>query len=144
MAGNKKPNRERSGRGELIHKYKELKEEHERTKINISRYMGAVQELAKSATKSSRRVGMLTQVVVALRKHVAYWPHDETCAWTPACIDGDIDVKCDCGHDAILASVDQALAEPDFDPEVRVEIKDPVAETANVEIPEFVPPPSRL
>jgi hypothetical protein len=114
-----------------MQKYRQVRDEFAEFKVKASQYQQAVYELAKSATKSSRRVGMLTQTVLALRKHFAAEPHLEDCDFI-SYKDGDSGETgdsplgpCSCGHDAILESVDKALAEPDFDPEVHVEIKDP-------------------
>lgn len=124
MPGNAKPNRERSHSGNILHKYNELRKKHTEFKKKVSEYQGAVYELAKSASISARRVGMLTQTVVALRKHIAYWPHDDTCHFNDTVKDTEI-CLCDCGHDDILASIDKCLSEPDFDPgNVKVEIKE--------------------
>lgn len=125
MPGNSAPERKRSRSGNILHKYNELRKEHTEFKKKVSEYQGAVYELAKSASISARRIGMLTQTVVALRKHIAFWPHDATCVSSPSGVDGENDTPCNCGHDAILASIDKCLNEPDFDPgNVKVEIKE--------------------
>ena len=123
MPGNRPPARERSARGEWQNKYKMLKSEFAAFKLKVANYQGAVHQLAVSASQASRRVGMLTQTVLACRKHFSAEPHFEDCAVRHP-IDS-VQLECDCGHAAILESIDKSLAEPDFDPDnVKIEIKD--------------------
>lgn len=124
MPGNAKPAREHSRSGKWQHRYNELKKEHIEFKVKVAQYQGAVHELAVSATKSSRRVGMLTQTILACRKHFDYMPHEPDCESIGEGT-GSIPEPCSCGKAAILESIDKTLAEPDYDPgTVKVEIKD--------------------
>ena len=124
MPGTRKPNRENSRQGSYQHKYKTLKDEIRVFKIQVAKYQGAVHELAVSASQAQRRVGMLTQTVLACRKHFAAETHATECNSIGEGT-GSIPEPCDCGRDAILEGIDKALAEPDLDPgAVKIEIKD--------------------
>jgi hypothetical protein len=130
-----------------MQKYRQVRDEFTEFKKKAAQYQGAVYELAKSASQSSRRLGMLTNTILALRKHFSAEPHLDECSFNDTVMEGT-KVECTCGHDAILESIDKALAEPDWDPgNVKVEIKDHAEEATNAEVPdvgEFAPPPPVL